>query len=298
MDILKLTWTMPDGTPGSDMSLTNPLARALRQLLRDGKPFDRISSCFFQDDQGVARWLGVFVRSAGDRVIFFPGLAMNADGIQGFRSQEERWKAQPFAFDHLSLESDLRSWHVTSLDSKEHLGSPTTLPLDGGRVLWFGMSISESNALQVVRSETVITAEVPEGDSRRRMDVLFKAREGMAFPMVSLNTDHPGASGTGFLHFSVFVGPTGFEDYLGPEFGFPFGSAFLAAPLPNEIPNLALRSHRLALTDEMDIQITCSRLPGQLNTQVTFTGPTEPGTMSVSPASIQRDHTPPIVNPN
>lgn len=277
MDTVKLTCTLPEGMPGSDVSPTNPLARALRQLLRDGRPFNRISSCFFRDQQGVARWLGVFVRSAGDRVIFFPGLSMKADRIHGFRSEEEKWKAQPFAFDHLSLESDLRTWHVTSMDSKDHLGRPTTLPVGGGRVLWFGMSVADSDALQPVYRETVIAAEVPEGDSRRRMDVLFKAREGMAFPLVSLNTEHPKAFDNGFLHFSVFVGPTSFENYPGPEFGFPFGSPFLAAPLQNEISKLPLRSHRLALTDEMDIQITCTRLPGQLSTPVTFTGPTEPG---------------------
>ena len=277
MDVLKLTCAMPVGAPGADASPDNPLARALRQLLRDGRPFNRISSCFFRDEQGVARWLGVFVRSAGDRVIFFPGLAMKADHVRGFRSEEERWTLQPFDFDHLSLESDLKSWHVTTTDSKDHLGKPTTLPVGEGRVLWFGMSVADSNALQIVRSETVTTAEVPEGDSRRRMDVLFKAREGMAFPMVSLNTEHPGAFSTGFLHFSVFVGPTGFENYPGPEFGFPIGSPFLAAPLQDEISNLPLRSHRLVLSDEIDIQITCTRLPGQLNTQVTFTGPTKPG---------------------
>lgn len=276
MDTLKLTCTMPPGVPGTDTSPANPLARALRQLLRDGRPFNRVSSCFFNDERGAVRWLGVFVHSAGDRVIFFPGLSMNADHIHGFRSEEEKWKMQPFAFDHLSLESDMRTWHVTSTDSKDHLGRPTTLPLGEGRVLWFGMSVADSNALQIVNRETVITAEVPEGDGRRRMDVLVKAREGMDFPMVSLNTEHPGPPGIGFLHFSVFVGPTGFANYPGPELGFPFGSPFLAAPLQNEIFGLPLRSHRFALTDEMDIQITCTRLPGRLNTPVTFTGPTAP----------------------
>lgn len=107
------------------------------------------------------------------------------------------------------------------------------------------------------------------------MDVFSKARDGMAFPMLGLNTEHPASFGKGFLHFSVFVGPTGFEDYRGPEFGFPFGSPFFAASLTTELANLPLRLHRFALTDQIDIQITCARLPGQLNAPLTFTGPSE-----------------------
>lgn len=111
-------------------------------------------------------------------------------------------------------------------------------------------------------------AEV-EAKTERLQDKIKRLREQMR------QLEETDAFGEGFLYFSIFVGPTGFENYLGPEFGFPFGSPFLAAPLQNEISNLPLRSHRLALTEELDIQVTCTRLPGELNTPVTSTGPTE-----------------------
>ena len=273
MDTIRLTWTMPVGLAGSDASPANPLARALRQLLREGRPFSRLCQCFFRDAQGTVRWLGVFVHSAGDRVIFFPGFADTMDKIHGFRSETQMWK-QSFAFDHATLESDLQTWHVTSKDSQDHLGRPATLAIGEGRVLWFGLTRANASALRVVHQETVITADVPPSDSRRRMDVFSAAREGAAFPMLTFNAEHTTPASRGLCHFAVYVGPKGFPDYVGADLGFPHESPFMVEPLPSEMTRLPLRSHRVALSDVLDMQITAVLLPGQLNVPASFTSPT------------------------
>jgi len=275
MDILKITSTMPDGRPGVDDTPTNPLARATAQLLQTGRPFSRLCHCYFDDKGGVLRWLGVFVHSAGNRVIFFPGFAETFREIQGFKASSQIWN-QPFLFDHISLESNLENWHITSPLSERHLGSPPTLQLGKSRVLWFGMSIASPAALRLVSQQTVATAGVPLRDTRRRAEIIGTARDGAEFPRVSVNTENESAFDQGFLHFAIIVGPRGFEDYRGPEFGAPFNSPFLSTPLPQVLTNLPIRIHRLELASDVDIQITCMFLPGALNVPVSFTSPNTP----------------------
>jgi hypothetical protein len=153
------TWTTPGGSPGRDESPTNPLNRATAQLLQYGKPFPRLCMCFFKDARGTLRWLGVFVHSAGSRVLFFPGFADTFKEVQhGFKAKSQR--NQPFDFDHVSLENDLQSWHITSARSEDHIGKPRTLDIGKSRVLWFGMSVADANVLRIVREETRITSVV------------------------------------------------------------------------------------------------------------------------------------------
>jgi hypothetical protein len=53
------------------------LSRALDTLLTTGQPFGEFHGCYLDLPplaEGVA-WFGIFMHSAGDRLIFFPGLA-------------------------------------------------------------------------------------------------------------------------------------------------------------------------------------------------------------------------------
>lgn len=266
---------MPAGRPGRDDSPDNPIARALNKLLREGQPFHRLNHCYFSDGTDDLRWLGVLVHSAGDRVLFFPGFAETQTRIQGYQNDREVWN-QPFVFDHASLERDRRSWHATSPRSTEHLGSPKTLEIGQGRVFWFGLSVKSSAVLRAVLESTTATAYVPQSDSRRRADVLGAAREGAEFPIMALNTEHPTNDQEYFLHFAFVVGPAGFPEYPGPELGAPFGSPFLCSPLPNPIVNVPIRLHRVALSDTVEVQVSCVALPGALTVPATVTSPSGP----------------------
>lgn len=271
---LNVTWSLDIGVPGDDSSAANPLARAVRRLLLgDGQPFSRLSLCFFRDDNALAHWLGVFVHSAGGRVLFFPAMPETIDQLQAFRAETEV-AHRHFAFDHASLECDLQRWHVTSTGSADHVGNAATLPLGDGRVLWFGMSVASTSALRLLRQTSTVTADVPDSDAKRRWRVLKDARENAAFPMVSMNMEDASApTEPRFLHFAVIVGPSGFADYRGTELGFPFGNPYVVGglePLPRGLP---LRSHRFALSATLDVQIVCAWVPGRLSVPITFTTP-------------------------
>lgn len=274
MDTLNITWSMPIGTQEKDTAPENPLSRAIAQLLHQGKPFPRLSMCFFDPGNQVPRWLGVLVHSAGDRILFFPGYASSHNGIRRFFQSKEVFN-QSFQFDHVSLERDMKTWHATAFGSTAHVGKTRTLELGESRVLWFGLSIAGDHILRLLSRETIVTAKVPAVDSKRRIDTFKAAREGAQFPLISLNTDTPRYTDQTFLHFAFIVGPRGFNDYIGSDLGLPVNSPFLASSLPDMFSSLALRSHRVELSPTTDLQIVCLELPGALNVPLTFTSQTK-----------------------
>jgi hypothetical protein len=109
MDLLNLTWHMPQGSRGTDDDPSNPLSRAVNRLFEEGQSFIGITLCFLGDlnratqhwytqpietlirlslrrlplanrvwselrlssiRHSPLRWLGTFIFSAGKRVIF------------------------------------------------------------------------------------------------------------------------------------------------------------------------------------------------------------------------------------
>lgn len=275
MDKIQLTWKMDYGVPGCETGRNNPVARAVRHLFEEGKPFSNLCMCFFKDVSAALRWFGVFVQSAGDKVIYFPGFIKDFDQIQGFQGKNLQWN-RSFVLDHISLEKDRLKWHVTSKEPKDHLHGPRTLILDKNRVLWCGISIADAHVLRIVKRETKIVSDSPPGDSIRRSEIFLKAREGAKFPILYRNDEHFAPFQEGFLHFGIIVGPKGFENYFDSEFGLPYRNPCLVKPLPEEFRKLPSRSHRLELSDNTDIQITVFYLPGRLKSPVAITSPSQP----------------------
>lgn len=263
---------MPGGFPGEDLAASNPLWRATSRLFETGKPFPRLCMCFFKSPSDELKWLGVFVHTAGEKISFFPGFADSYSGVLGFREKKQVWN-QAFDFDHLTLEPTLKTWHATSSRSQEHLGKPRTLDLGESRVLWFGMSVVNEHILRPVRNQTRLRVYIPRSDARRRLDAFIAARDGARFPIVELNDEYSVSFDPAFLHFAVIAGPKGFSDYQAPDLGFPFDSPFLATKLQGDIGPLPLRSHRVELSESIDLQIVSCKLPGQAMLPVSFTSP-------------------------
>ena len=271
---LSIICKVPFGKLGNDDSPENPLARALnRLLLLDGQPFHGLNHCYFKPYADDHRWLGTFVHSAGDRILFFPGFADTKKHIKGYQNQRAAWD-EPFIFDHASLKADRKSWHLTTPGSSEHLGGPVTLDLGQNRVLWFGLSIAHPTVLREVLSTLTIVATIPPSDSRRRGDVIRKAGEYATQLIVTTNTEHAVSTSENFLHFAFAVGPKDFPEYNGPELGAPFGSPFYRPPISN-LP-IPIRRHRMTLSNTVDIQITCASILGSLSCNTTITSPATP----------------------
>jgi hypothetical protein len=228
--------------------------------------------CFFQNDTGPLRWLGIFVHSAGDRVIFFPGFDNQMQGVRVANGKGGTSDAA-FTFDHITLERDFRSWYITSPGSGDHLLGPRTLNLGESRVFWFGMSMADADMLRVVREETRATSPVPSTDGKRRAEVLMAARDNAVFHIVSLNSDCPAPFSETFLHFAFVVGPRGFSQYDGAVLGDPFDTPFCIRSSTEPINRLPVRSHRIELSDAIHIQVICCLLPGQLAVPISLTTP-------------------------
>lgn len=276
MDLLKLNFQIEQGSEGVDDDPLNPLSRALNRLLADGQPLSNLSICLYGDMASASnripnlRWLGAFVFSAGNRVIFFPGFNFPAKSLSSFRGQSHQGDHM-FETDHLSLENGFQTWHITSPESSRHMDGGQTIPLGENRFLWLGMSVASDTALRELKRETIIQAQAPSSDIKRRLQVFIQSRCGAEFPCVSLPPGAQASPNENFLYFAFIVGPKGFEPYTGGNLPLPVGSTLLSGPLPEEINQLPLRSHRFSLGPETDIQIVSTCLPGKLKQLVTFT---------------------------
>lgn len=272
-DTTKIEWSMDAGRSGLDSDPTNPLSRSLARLINTGKPFSRLALSFLNEGEGQFRWFGVFVE--GKRTLFFPGFSVAFDGIESHRGQVPHAR-RSFEFDHLSLEKDRTTWHVTARGSSDHLGSLRTLALGNGRVLWFGLSFASLDAFRPVQDKTAIEFSAPSNDAARRRKIVMASREQAEFPILSLPDCPLAAQPSSYFHASVIAGPAGFETYLGLEHAFAIGSPYLASPFPSVLNDLPTRIHRLQLSSNTDLQITLARLPGKLIVPVAFTGSEAP----------------------
>lgn len=268
---IEITGSFDLGNEGVDRDPRNPLSRALERLLRTGKPYKKQTNCYFIDEAGTWRWFGIFCLSDGHRVMFYPGLDGSYDSVSAHARDDRGIRhrgLKKMEMDHVTLEGNLRSMHLTAARSKQHFGPFPTLELDEGRCLWFGVSVRGPQVLRPLMKQTVVVAAVPATDSRRRAEEFEKAREGQVFQGLELP---PGVRPQpGFLHIAVLAGPPGFRDYTGGELGFPIGSPFVQGQL--EIPpGLPVRRHRISV-GAVDLAVVTTWLPGRLNVDVTYTG--------------------------
>ena len=274
---LDITGHCPDGLPGTDSSPGNPLWRALDSLLTTGRPFTRFHACYLKP-RPLAQdpvWFGTFVYSAGDRLIFFPGFAQIQQHVRRANGQSPM-QQQAFEADHMSLEADRQSWHITTRRSTDHVGSNRksgfpTADLGDGRVLWFGLSIPHPRVLRPLRESTKAIGQVNARDACRRADVFMDAREGVEFNDLLFNTGIEHVPQPSYAHFTVIVGPCHFQEYTGERLALPIGSPF--AKLPEQFVNVPMRRHRVHLTPYADIEITTALLPGEITVPFAFTSP-------------------------
>lgn len=269
MDTLGLGWFSPYGAPGVDADPNNPIARSLQRVVASGKPISKFALTFLRDSASPdnVRWLGTFVR--GHRIMFFPGFERHYGGIHTANNGNIGTQGN-FALDHLSLEADLKTWHVTTAGSSQHHPGPRTTDLGGGRRLWFGLSAASSGEYRRLYTETRADFLTPEADTTRRRELVRLARENVGFPLVSVPTSTFSTSPT-FIHVVVIVGPSGFDYYLGDQLRIPFDSPYLVSDVPTQLVGLQSSIHRVELGD-VDLQIVVARVPGKMSNGVLFTG--------------------------
>lgn len=268
------TYRFSHGRPGTDTSPENALYRSLRYLMKKGRPQKAVTLCKMggldKAPDAPVRWFGVFVLSAGDRLLYFPGFFQPDGRLLAFAG-EAPMANRGFRADHASLEPDLRTWHLTEDPPRRgHQGGPITQDVGEGRVLWFGMSVAEEEIFREIRYETLMAKGVPSADARRR----FKEFRKAAFADPNHVIPRPPSSrpaGDEFLHFLFIVGPEGFPMYEGGDLLTPHGAPWVDPPLPDPLKDLHFRSHRIRVGEGLELEIAAGRLPGQLQVPVAFT---------------------------
>jgi hypothetical protein len=247
---------------------SHPLMRAVGAILRQGGSDYSIRSCFFSENgigSGPPRWLGVFVKTAGSRILFFPGFFLEPHDTEVVKGGE--WKKYPnFQANHMTLEKDLRSWHITSALS-EHPTRFKTVSLGGGRVLWLSMSLSSSDLLPVVYQSTDISCLLPASHSLQRCSMLKDALTRMPEVWVSLSEERVRYE-PGFLHFWIIYGKE-IEGDLSADLTYP---DFASHSSSEAVRQLHVKAFNVAIDEQISLQVITAWHPGKLNFRVVFSG--------------------------
>lgn len=255
---------------GKDENPNNPLNRAMDGILEKGKPDRIIHKCFFRDSNGKLRWLGVFVYSAGARVIFFPGYDKKILSLIADKNGEEVWN-KAFQLDHISLEKDKESWHFTEPNSKRHIGKFYTEDMSNGGKYWFSLSVSTEKELYPVYEHTIISSECHENDTKRRSDLLLQSQANIVDNIIELNREVNLETDQKFLHFIINIGDKGFDSDEDLIASAPIGSIFHNGKA-EKIDRIPLRTHRAAISDVLELEIISTEIKGKLSSALVFSG--------------------------
>lgn len=250
-----------------DDDRAHTLARALRNLLQDGKPQGRAANCLLdpneQHDQGPdVRWVGVFVHTKGDRVLFFPDI--HEVGSIYTPAHGARRVDRTFLLDHVTFDKGGREIHTTMNQPKRHhrVGKPQDV--GHGAKFWFGLSLRSIDMLRPVSRRTILRFDVPEADADRRSQALENIQAGGLDRILTLHPEARTTNPEGFFHAKVFVGPVGFHshDLIRCPLGMPVQGRFrFTAPV---------YPHRLQISDELELQINTMWYPGKIGSPAIF----------------------------
>ena len=277
MHTITVRWKFEQGSQGVEDDPFNPLARAIKRHLVDGSPQPAISLCFFdpgpdEDPGHKIRWVGAFVLSAGNQLIFYPGFASQHLRFSVCRNNQKKEDYQ-FPVDRITLGKQFIPWHISGVGPRDHLGSFRTRSLGKGRVLWAGISVSNLDVLREVKKETLTYITVPEADSERRGKLFLDARQVQKYPCLTLHPEALSRFNPGFLHLSLIVGPSGFHETQGDHLALPSNSPSLKNPLPEQLRSMPMRSQKLSLKPRIDLEILALWLPGTLSVPIELTSP-------------------------
>lgn len=279
MSTISLQVDLSQGIDGFDRDPKNPLSRAYGALLGKGRTHLSHTLCYLNSDDDRnspptdLRWLGVFLHSAGDRILFFPGLAVPIDWVETARGSAAATR-HSLQLDHIAAEPARQRWHFTGIDSAIHVAAGRTPEhLDSGSYFWFGISLPGAESFRPAYKQTLIEYSAPQVDLARRSKELARLQSAAAF--ASVNCDTPlrlSSEESVFLHIGVLFTKKNGPVYRGMEWLAPGGSPYVSPPLPQEVPETRIRYHRIHLSTEWDISIGTIVLPGKLSVAAAFTG--------------------------
>lgn len=254
MGTIKSKLSLSVGIKGTDTDPFNPLSRGLSALLAEGRPHKAHTLCFLNPSGTQApgkdfRWLGVFIQSDGERIVFFPGLMVPIDWIEkgerGVTSEK-----QTFKLDHISIEPARQRWHFTTSGSREHMPGGRTPETGQGTYFWLGLSVQSEKTFALAYRNTFVIHESPDSDAERRIRLLGDLNRFRTNGYINCDPKPGSDFGPSFLHMCFVFGLRSAPNYQGPDWLLPDGSPYLEIPLPADMPGVRVRLNRMPLVEE------------------------------------------------
>jgi hypothetical protein len=198
--ILPLLYIFPMGNGGS-ITPNSALVRPFKKILMDGKPVGKIYYVFYKEKEEYYV-LGSLAYS-NERLIFFPGqidLRMTWAKDRPVLSE-----GLLHHFDHLTLESNLRTYHLTLLE-KQTQGAKyermNTKFVGKDMILWFVMGVQSADKLEEApRTQTLRLRWQNPADLNRRYKIIENARGGVFRVIEAAEQVEPPF----FINFEFFV---------------------------------------------------------------------------------------------
>ncbi len=265
----ELEQRLPDGELGSSTSMDSALARPFGVLVQDGRRVGKINHLFYADS-AHSYIVGSLCWSVTGRLIFFPGIIGRKiiwdTGVAQLKSNG--------IIDHITLEPDFATWHLTSLingkKDTSHLPNRNTVKIQRGLHYWFGMSVSGPQVFEPAFQSHKFKFEIPQDKADYYRKIILDAKAGAVYHTLNLPSTGSLAAGE-FLHFDFLIDRRWFRHLrkLPTNLAWvPSAPPALKTPIkiPSEIP---MRGHNVKLEGfKGTIVILVSRHVGTLTEDV------------------------------
>jgi hypothetical protein len=259
---------------GKKMSVhkDSALVRPFRRVLETGKPIGTINYIFYQekDDYFV---LGAFVYSDRQRVIFFPGTVDRRVTISP-TGEEVLEKGILQHVDHLSLESTLRTCHLT-LFEKESINARyskfNTKLIQDDIFYWFSMSIQDAWKLEPSpKTQEIKIRWHNYADLKRRYSIIMNSRGDSVFNVTRADY-HPQEHF--FINFEFFVSLRQSRNYV-PQSGIYHTGLVPATKMRDQRKEARSRFHHILLKGfEGSLWVRVTKIIGSQDYDAVFMHP-------------------------
>jgi len=281
---VSITWNSGGLGAGRSVNRISALVRPFRLLLDEGKPIGGINYLFYQSDK--TRVLGALCFTPYRRLLFFPGIT----------KRNPRWITEGATLrtigqtneliDHLTLDPDFNSWHVTMLgldnSRKSVLRKYRTKEISESVTYWFGFSILSDNILEECPDEIRMGFSSSSKDADRRIKIAKSSLRNSVNHVFPLYTD-ASVTGSNFIHFDFIIDRRNRNcfsnhspkrrtlfDSVPPATTAPTGPPALRSPVPVPL-QLPVRSHPVTIPGfQGTIWVTMSMRTGELVQQAVF----------------------------
>jgi hypothetical protein len=263
---IPLMYTFPLGDEMS-VNQNSVLVRPFYKVLKEGKPMGTISYIFYQENEDYFI-LGSFIYTKR-RLIFFPGVT---DRRLMFTSEQGDMAARNQIVDHYSLESDLRTYHLT-LEGKEIHGTKhpkmNTIRVKDDMFLWMCFGIKTAEMLEKApKTQEIRLKGFNQVDIRRRSKLIEDARGECIFNVVKVK-ENPETEF--YINIEIFVSSIQSRNYLPPENVYSVGLSLYDTVLKEDRKYIPTRLHYSLLKGYSGaLWIRVTKLKGKLNNHIVY----------------------------